>query len=95
MAAGLVERDLQWSSRVREHAETQAQENLSLMGTISTEVQTLHQVKLTSVCRICRFSGLIELNLTLILRLFSRTSRLAALNSSELPSRSCPVGRRR
>lgn len=65
------------------------------MGSISTEVQTLHQVKLTSVCRFCRFSGLIELNLTLILRLFSRTSRLAALNSSELPSRSCPVGRRR
>ncbi|XP_030298726.1 kinesin-like protein KIF11 [Sparus aurata] len=41
--SGLVERDLQWSSRVREHAETQAQENLSLMESISTEVQTLHQ----------------------------------------------------
>ncbi|KAM9345205.1 kinesin-like protein KIF11 [Symphorus nematophorus] len=41
--SGLVERDLQWSSRAREHAETQAQGHLSRMGTISTEAQTLHQ----------------------------------------------------
>uniref|UniRef100_A0A671W7P3 Kinesin family member 11 n=1 Tax=Sparus aurata TaxID=8175 RepID=A0A671W7P3_SPAAU len=55
--SGLVERDLQWSSRVREHAETQAQENLSLMESISTEVQTLHQVKLTSVSAGQELSG--------------------------------------
>ncbi|XP_051274007.1 kinesin-like protein KIF11 [Dicentrarchus labrax] len=41
--SGLVERDLHWSSRAREHAETQTQQHLSLMGTISTEAQTLHQ----------------------------------------------------
>ncbi|XP_037637702.1 kinesin-like protein KIF11 [Sebastes umbrosus] len=41
--SGLVQRDLQWSSRVREHAETQAQEHLSLMGKISSEAQSLHQ----------------------------------------------------
>ncbi|XP_070772081.1 kinesin-like protein KIF11 [Enoplosus armatus] len=41
--SGLIQRDLQWSSRAREHAETQAQEHLSLTGRISTEVQTLHQ----------------------------------------------------
>ncbi|XP_029283274.1 kinesin-like protein KIF11 [Cottoperca gobio] len=41
--SGLVERDLQWSSRVQEHAETRAQEQLALMGNISTEAQTLHQ----------------------------------------------------
>lgn len=45
MAAGLVQRDLQWSSTVRQHAETQAQEYLSMMGNISTEAQTLCQVK--------------------------------------------------
>ncbi|XP_074503183.1 kinesin-like protein KIF11 [Sebastes fasciatus] len=41
--SGLVQRDLQWSSRVRDHAETQAQEHLSLMGKISSEAQSLHQ----------------------------------------------------
>ncbi|XP_045921769.1 kinesin-like protein KIF11 [Micropterus dolomieu] len=41
--SGLVQRDLQWSSRAREHAETQAQEHLSLMGRVSSEAQTLHQ----------------------------------------------------
>ncbi|XP_008299888.1 kinesin-like protein KIF11 [Stegastes partitus] len=39
----LVERDLQWSSRAREQAETQAQEQLSLMGKLSTEAQALRQ----------------------------------------------------
>uniref|UniRef100_A0A3B4YM42 Kinesin-like protein n=1 Tax=Seriola lalandi dorsalis TaxID=1841481 RepID=A0A3B4YM42_SERLL len=43
--SGLVERDLQWSSRVREHTESRTHEHLSLMGKISTEAQTLHQVK--------------------------------------------------
>ncbi|TMS04412.1 Kinesin-like protein KIF11 [Larimichthys crocea] len=41
--SGLVQRDLQWSSRTREHAETQAQEHLSLLGMTATEAQTLHQ----------------------------------------------------
>ncbi|XP_042357940.1 kinesin-like protein KIF11 [Plectropomus leopardus] len=41
--SGLIERDVQWSSRVREHAESQAQEHLSLTGKISSEAQTLHQ----------------------------------------------------
>ncbi|XP_044070559.1 kinesin-like protein KIF11 [Siniperca chuatsi] len=41
--SGLVQRDLQWGSRAREHTETQAQEHLSLLGQISTEAQTLHQ----------------------------------------------------
>ncbi|XP_031164435.1 kinesin-like protein KIF11 [Sander lucioperca] len=41
--SGLVQRDLQWTSRAREHAETQAQEHLSLSGKISTEAQTLCQ----------------------------------------------------
>lgn len=41
--SGLVERDLQWSSRVGEHAETRAQEQLSLTGQSATEAQTLHQ----------------------------------------------------
>ncbi|XP_056251671.1 kinesin-like protein KIF11 isoform X2 [Seriola aureovittata] len=41
--SGLVERDLQWSSRVREHTESRTHEHLSLMGKISTEAQTLHQ----------------------------------------------------
>ncbi|KAM6922167.1 kinesin-like protein KIF11 [Lycodopsis pacificus] len=41
--SGLVQRDLQWSSRAMEHAETQAQEHLSILGKISTEAQTLHQ----------------------------------------------------
>nr|XP_033468499.1 kinesin-like protein KIF11 isoform X1 [Epinephelus lanceolatus] len=41
--SGLVERDVQWSARVREHAESKAQEHLSLTGKISTEEQTLHQ----------------------------------------------------
>lgn len=41
--SGLVERNLQWSSRVGGHAETQNQEHLSLTGKISTEAQTLRQ----------------------------------------------------
>ncbi|KAK5854325.1 hypothetical protein PBY51_015404 [Eleginops maclovinus] len=41
--SGLVERDLQWSSRVEEHAETQAQNHLSLLGKTSSEAQTLQQ----------------------------------------------------
>ncbi|XP_069565424.1 kinesin-like protein KIF11 isoform X1 [Brachyistius frenatus] len=41
--SGLVERDLQWSSRTWEHAETRAQEHLSLLGGISVEVQNLQQ----------------------------------------------------
>ncbi|XP_018516291.1 kinesin-like protein KIF11 isoform X2 [Lates calcarifer] len=41
--SGLVERDLQWSSRATEHAETRVQEHLSLMRKTSTEAQTLHQ----------------------------------------------------
>ncbi|XP_034407180.1 kinesin-like protein KIF11 [Cyclopterus lumpus] len=41
--SGLVQRDLQRSSRATEHVETQAQEHLSLMGKISTEAQTLRQ----------------------------------------------------
>ncbi|KAM9847730.1 kinesin-like protein KIF11 [Aulostomus maculatus] len=41
--SGLVERDLQWSTRSRERAETQAQEHLSLLGEISTEAEALHQ----------------------------------------------------
>jgi len=45
VTAGLVQRDLERSSRAREHVETQAQEHLSLMGKISTEAQTLRQVK--------------------------------------------------
>lgn len=41
--SGLVERDLQWTSRTREHVETQAQKQLSLMGSVSTEAHSLHQ----------------------------------------------------
>ncbi|KAK9541282.1 hypothetical protein VZT92_001339 [Zoarces viviparus] len=41
--SGLVQRDLQWSSRAMEHAETQAQEHLSILGKIFTDAQTLHQ----------------------------------------------------
>ncbi|TNN73566.1 Kinesin-like protein KIF11 [Liparis tanakae] len=41
--SGLVQRDLERSSRAREHVETRAQEHLSLMGKISTEAQTLRQ----------------------------------------------------
>ncbi|XP_068423351.1 kinesin-like protein KIF11 [Clinocottus analis] len=41
--SGLVQRDLQRSSRAREHVETQAQKHLTLMGKISTEAQTLRQ----------------------------------------------------
>ncbi|KAK5908848.1 hypothetical protein CgunFtcFv8_016871 [Champsocephalus gunnari] len=41
--SGLVQRDLQWSSRVGEHAETQAQEHLSLLGETSSEAHTLQQ----------------------------------------------------
>ncbi|KAA8578088.1 hypothetical protein FQN60_002512, partial [Etheostoma spectabile] len=39
----LVQRDLQWTSKARDHAETQAQEHLSLSGKISTEAQALCQ----------------------------------------------------
>ncbi|XP_030011249.1 kinesin-like protein KIF11 [Sphaeramia orbicularis] len=41
--SGLVERDLRWNSTTREHAETKAQEQLTLMGTVSTEAQRLQQ----------------------------------------------------
>uniref|UniRef100_UPI0037E83C87 kinesin-like protein KIF11 n=1 Tax=Semicossyphus pulcher TaxID=241346 RepID=UPI0037E83C87 len=41
--SGLVDRDLQWSSRTREQAETSAQQHLSLMGIVSTEAQALRQ----------------------------------------------------
>ncbi|KAK1905957.1 Kinesin-like protein KIF11 [Dissostichus eleginoides] len=41
--SGLVQRELQWSSRVGEHAETQAQEHLSLLGETSSEAHTLQQ----------------------------------------------------
>ncbi|KAM7385191.1 hypothetical protein PAMP_001286 [Pampus punctatissimus] len=41
--SGLVERDLQWSSRASKHAETRAQEQLTLMGKISTEAVTLFE----------------------------------------------------
>ncbi|XP_032364482.1 kinesin-like protein KIF11, partial [Etheostoma spectabile] len=41
--SGLVQRDLQWTSKARDHAETQAQEHLSLSGKISTEAQALCQ----------------------------------------------------
>ncbi|XP_034754345.1 kinesin-like protein KIF11 [Etheostoma cragini] len=43
ISRGLVQRDLQWTSKARDHAETQAQEHLSLSGKISTEAQTLCQ----------------------------------------------------
>ncbi|XP_047458561.1 kinesin-like protein KIF11 isoform X2 [Mugil cephalus] len=41
--SGLVERDVQWSSRVRDHAESRAQDHVSLLGKVSAEVQSLHQ----------------------------------------------------
>uniref|UniRef100_A0A3Q0S161 Kinesin-like protein n=1 Tax=Amphilophus citrinellus TaxID=61819 RepID=A0A3Q0S161_AMPCI len=41
--SGLVERDLQWSSRVKECIENQAQEHLTLLGKISTDAQVLQQ----------------------------------------------------
>nr|XP_020479542.1 kinesin-like protein KIF11-B [Monopterus albus] len=41
--SALVERDLEWSSSIREHAELKAQEHASLLGQISTEAQMLHQ----------------------------------------------------
>lgn len=43
--AGLVERDVHWAAKAREHAQTKAQEQLNLMGKVSTEVQSLQQVK--------------------------------------------------
>lgn len=43
--AGLVDRDLQWSSRAREQADTTAEQHLSQMRIISTEAQALRQVK--------------------------------------------------
>lgn len=41
--SGLVDRDLQWSSRTREEAEITAEQHLSQMKTISTEAQALRQ----------------------------------------------------
>ncbi|KAM4591688.1 kinesin-like protein KIF11 isoform 2-T2 [Odontesthes bonariensis] len=41
--SGLVERDLRWSLRVGEHADSRAQEHLTLTGKSSTEAQALHQ----------------------------------------------------
>ncbi|KAM3606880.1 uncharacterized protein V6R79_025065 [Siganus canaliculatus] len=41
--SGLVQRDLQWSSRAREQAESRAQGQLSLTGSVSAEAQTLQQ----------------------------------------------------
>ncbi|XP_072246625.1 kinesin-like protein KIF11 isoform X2 [Leuresthes tenuis] len=41
--SGLVERDLRWSLRAREHAASQAREHLSLAGKISTDAEALHQ----------------------------------------------------
>nr|XP_020482030.1 kinesin-like protein KIF11 isoform X1 [Labrus bergylta] len=41
--SGLVDRDLQWSSKTREQAETAAQQHSTLMGMISSEAQALHQ----------------------------------------------------
>ncbi|KAG7232180.1 hypothetical protein INR49_009458 [Caranx melampygus] len=41
--SGLVERDLQWSSRAREHTESRAHERLTMLGTVSTEAQGLQQ----------------------------------------------------
>ncbi|XP_017289753.1 kinesin-like protein KIF11 isoform X2 [Kryptolebias marmoratus] len=41
--SGLVERDLQWSLRVKEHVNGQTQEHLSMMVTVSAEAQSLCQ----------------------------------------------------
>ncbi|XP_068597366.1 kinesin-like protein KIF11 [Brachionichthys hirsutus] len=41
--SGLMERDLRWRSRTREHAETQARARLSLTGTLHSETGTLRQ----------------------------------------------------
>ncbi|XP_060896366.1 kinesin-like protein KIF11 isoform X1 [Labrus mixtus] len=41
--SGLVDRDLQWSSKTREQAETAAQQHSTLTGMISSEAQALHQ----------------------------------------------------
>lgn len=41
--SGLVERDVHWAAKAREHAQTKAQEQLNLMGKVSTEVQSLQQ----------------------------------------------------
>ncbi|XP_068183185.1 kinesin-like protein KIF11 isoform X2 [Antennarius striatus] len=40
---GLVERDLQWSSRTQEEVETQTQARLSLTGNVQSEAQNLQQ----------------------------------------------------
>ncbi|KAJ0004813.1 hypothetical protein NQD34_011027 [Periophthalmus magnuspinnatus] len=47
--SGLVERDLQWTSKTKEHAETKAQERLTLLGSVSTEVLGLQQ-SLEALC---------------------------------------------
>ncbi|XP_026165926.1 kinesin-like protein KIF11 isoform X1 [Mastacembelus armatus] len=41
--SGLVDRDLEWSSRVREHTDFKVQEHLSLLGQVSAEAQTQQQ----------------------------------------------------
>ncbi|XP_024152400.1 uncharacterized protein LOC112161484 isoform X2 [Oryzias melastigma] len=41
--SGLVERDLQWSLRARQHADRQNQELLAVTGAISTEAQAVQQ----------------------------------------------------
>uniref|UniRef100_A0A3P9B1R7 Kinesin-like protein n=1 Tax=Maylandia zebra TaxID=106582 RepID=A0A3P9B1R7_9CICH len=40
---GLLERDLEWSSRVKEHAEKRAEEHLTLMRKVGSEAQDLRQ----------------------------------------------------
>lgn len=47
--SGLVEKDQLWASRTREHAERKAQEQLGLVGSVSTEVQDLQQ-SLDALC---------------------------------------------
>ncbi|KAF6720723.1 hypothetical protein FQA47_008544 [Oryzias melastigma] len=41
--SGLVERDLQWSFKARQHADRQNQELLAVTGAISTEAQAVQQ----------------------------------------------------
>ncbi|KAK7901255.1 hypothetical protein WMY93_018024 [Mugilogobius chulae] len=47
--SGLVERDLQWASKTKEHGETKAQEQLTLLGSVSTDALALQQ-SVESVC---------------------------------------------
>lgn len=44
--AGLLARDLEWSSRVKEHAEKRAEEHLTLMRKVGSEAQDLRQVRI-------------------------------------------------